>query len=165
MDDNILLEFKGMNGKTELYSDKLIIKRGAFQSVYFQGHIKGEKTIFLSQISSVQLKRAGLFNGYIQFTIPGGNESLKGVQAAYRDENSIVFSANKNSEAEYLKKEIEDLICAQKCQSSNKANNVINEQQNIINSADEIRKFKQLLDDGIITSDEYEKKKSQLLNI
>ena len=34
-----------------------------------------------------------------------------------------------------------------------------------ISSADEIRKYKQLLDDGIISAEEFEEKKKQLLNI
>lgn len=39
------------------------------------------------------------------------------------------------------------------------------EQRATISSADEIRKFKQLLDDGIITESEFEEKKKQLLNL
>lgn len=39
------------------------------------------------------------------------------------------------------------------------------EQRATISSADEIRKFKQLLDDGIITESEFEEKKKKLLNL
>ena len=43
----------------------------------------------------------------------------------------------------------------------------LSEQNNSINNsqADEIYKFKKLLDNGAITQEEYEKKKKQLLNI
>ena len=36
---------------------------------------------------------------------------------------------------------------------------------NSISSADELRKYKELLDTGIITQDEFEKKKKQILNL
>jgi len=35
---------------------------------------------------------------------------------------------------------------------------------NIVNNADAIRKYKELLDDGIITQEEFEAKKKELLN-
>ena len=40
-----------------------------------------------------------------------------------------------------------------------------NSQDTSISSADEIRKFKQLLDDGIITQEEFNVKKKQLLGL
>jgi hypothetical protein len=155
IEESILSEFKGINGKIELFKDRVIIKRGGFQSVYFQGRIKGEKTIYFDQLSSVQFKQSGFFRGYFQFTVPGGSENLKGIQAAYHDENSIVFSQNKNSEAAEFKKHIDLTIKDYKQKP---------EPSSISNDADIIRKFKQLFDDGIITSEEYEKKKIQLLS-
>ncbi len=42
--------------------------------------LKGSKEIPISQITSVQYKKAGLmFNGYIQFAFMGGTESRGGV--------------------------------------------------------------------------------------
>lgn len=53
--------------------------------------IKGDKTLFYPQISSVQLKPPGITTGYLQFSISGGNESTHGVFDAVIDENTIVF--------------------------------------------------------------------------
>ena len=38
-----------------------------------------------------------MFNGFLQFTIPGGNESTGGLFAATKDENSFVFSGLHNN--------------------------------------------------------------------
>lgn len=59
---------------------------------------KGVKRIPLSSVTAVQIKPAGaLVNGFIQFTIPGGNERRSGFGAQTRDaagdENSIIFPA------------------------------------------------------------------------
>ena len=51
--------------------------------------IKGEKTIPLKSITSIQLKKPGMTNGYIQFGILGGIESKSGVFNATKDENSV----------------------------------------------------------------------------
>ena len=57
---------------------------------------KGEKRIPLASITAVQWKPAGpIMSGFIQFTIPGGNEvrSRYGSQTrdAGKDENTVIF--------------------------------------------------------------------------
>lgn len=153
----ILYKFSGLNGKVELYSDKVIIKRRGLYAAFVLRHIKGDKTIFFNQISGIQFKRGGFFKGYIQFTIPGGNENLKGAYGATHDENSVTFTYRQNREAEILKKRLEELIASQsKPQTYNTEK---------ASATEEIRKYKQLFDDGIITEEEYKNKKSQLLGI
>jgi hypothetical protein len=55
--------------------------------------LKGEKRIPLKNIIAVQMKKPGMTNGYIQFTISGGHESKAGVFGATQDENSIMFTS------------------------------------------------------------------------
>jgi len=73
--------------------------------------VKGDKEIYIKNISSIQLKRAGIFaNGYIQFSFLGGQEAKGGLVQAGRDENSIVFYQKKNQEFEEIKNMIEEKI-------------------------------------------------------
>lgn len=58
---------------------------------------KGDKSIPLRQITGVQLKPAGfMVNGYIAFTIPGGNETRSRAGSARidagKDENAVIFT-------------------------------------------------------------------------
>jgi hypothetical protein len=153
---DILMKFEGKNGQIELYHDKIIIKRQGFIAVLTQGFTKGDKTIYLNQITGIQLKLGGLLVGYIQFTLPGGIESKKGVFDAQKDENTVTFNPLLNQSATQLKGKIEGLM--QKSRQS------INQTVQV-SSADEIKKFKQLLDEGIITKDEFDKKKKELLGL
>ena len=156
INSGLLTKFEGKNGQIELYNDKLIIKRQGFIAVLTQGLTKGDKTIYLNQITGIQLKLGGLLVGYIQFTLPGGIESKSGVLDAQKDENSVTFSPSANDSATKLKEKIEELV-----QKSRQSTN----QTVQVSSADELRKFKQLLDEGIITRDEFDKKKKELLGL
>ncbi len=155
MPSEIIMKFEGNNGQIELYRDKLIIKRKGLTALITQGLTKGEKTIYINQITGIQLKLGGLLVGYIQFTLPGGIESRKGVFDAQKDENSVTFSGILNQSATQLKEKIEELM-----QKSKQNTNPV-----FVSGADEIKKFKQLLDEGIITKDEFDKKKKELLGL
>ncbi|MGS0765687.1 SHOCT domain-containing protein [Syntrophomonas curvata] len=151
-----LAQLDGVNGQLTLYSDKIVIKRKGALSKMTQGFFKGDKTIYLKQITSIQVKPASsLTNGYIQFSIPGGNENTKGLISATQDENTVVFAKKHNSVVEKIKDEIERL------QSTIFNENTIAS----ISPADELKKFKALLDEGILTQEEFDKKKAQLLNL
>lgn len=54
-----------------------------------------------------------------------------------------------------------DYMCSQSKEAT-PASTII---ENSTSSADEIRKFKELLDEGMITQEEYEAKKKQLLGL
>lgn len=153
-DSEIIIEFYGSNGQIDLYNDKLIIKRAGFIAVLSHGFTKGDKTIYLNQITGIQFKEAGLLVGYIQFTLPGGIESRRGIMDAAKDENTVTFEAFRNDDARKLKERIEELVQKMRRSTSQAVH---------ISSADEIRKFKQLHDEGIISKDEFEKKKKELL--
>jgi hypothetical protein len=146
----------GTDGQLELYEDKIIIKRKGMLSKMTQGFFKGDKTIYLKQISGIQLKLSGNFvSGYIQFTIPGGNENTKGIWSATKDENTVFFTKKNNELAQKIKAKIEEL------QSSMNSGTVIQQ----TSTADEIKKFKELLDEGVITEEEFNQKKKQLLGL
>lgn len=150
-----LLELKGVNGQLELFEDRIIIKRKGALSKLTQGFFKGDKTIFLNQISGIQVKLGSLFiNGYIQIVLLGSQESKKGIWDATKDENTIIFNQKENEVVTNIRKKIEELL------STYRQPTVIHNQ---LSEADEIKKYKQLLDEGIITLEEFNKKKKELL--
>lgn len=77
----------------------------------------GAKRIPLRAIAAVQVKPAGLLtNGFIQFTMAGGNEvrAQWGRQTfdAAGDENSVIFTRRQAPQFEALRAAIEDAIRA-----------------------------------------------------
>lgn len=125
-----------------------------FLNLITQGS-KGEKSIPIKSITAIQIKPPRLTTGYIQFAYSGSSESKGGIMDAIEDENTITFSSKKDFEqAKELKALIESL--------QNKDNQP---ETSSTSDADEILKFKELLDAGVITEEEFEAKKKQILGI
>ncbi|MDW3214770.1 MAG: DUF4429 domain-containing protein [Ilumatobacteraceae bacterium] len=105
------MEVKGHGGSIVVFDGRsVLIKRKGALSRMTVG--KGEKQIPLSSVTAVQWKPAGrAVNGYIQFTIAGGNESRSsfGTQTfdAAGDENSVLFTRKQMLEFEKLRAAIE----------------------------------------------------------
>jgi len=154
---NYLYYVKGVNGQLEVYSDKVIISRKGALGFLTQG-LAGDKTIPMRAIQSVQFKAGNaLTNGFIQFAVMGGREKQGGVFAATQDENTIMLRMGEQSKTgEMIKAYVENRIL----ELSN-PQPVIQE----VSAADELVKFKGLLDAGAITQQEFEAKKKQLLGL
>lgn len=149
----------------ESHTNKTLkVRGGAIVIVKKQGILsqQREKTLPISNITSVEVKKPGTLSGYIQFSIAGGqalNSSYTltgGAWDAASDENSVLFSGAENYQiALNIKHYVESYSPP------------AGDQQRVPNSsnsaADEIRKYKELLDDGIISEQEFESKKKQLL--
>ena len=151
----------GKGGKTKviLETDKLTISRPGIISKLSHG-FSGDKVIFFSQITSIQLKKAGIGRGYIQFTIAGTPEKKSGMIFGDKvDENTIYFSSsfnNKivNANANEIKKTIEKYLA-----SSTKETII-----KVDDKYDRLAKLKKLLDDNVINQEEFENEKNKLLN-
>lgn len=114
----------------------------------------GEKSIPINSITAIQIKQPRLTTGFIQFAYSGSSENKGGVMDAVQDENTITFSNKKELEQA---KELKELIESLKSENSQPAAQS--------SDADEILKFKELLDAGAITEEEYEAKKKQILGV
>lgn len=123
---------------------------------------KGDKRIPAGSIAAVQWKPAGaLVNGYIQFTIPGGNEQRSRAGSATfnaaQDENSVVFTKKQAPVFEQLRQAVEAAIAQryapQQAYAPSAAPSV----------ADELAKLGQLVQQGLLSRDEYEAQKARLL--
>lgn len=145
-------EYKGYNGTMILTDTGVIIKRGVKGFLLGGGMLRGEKTIPYSSIVAVQLKKAGFVAGYLQLTLTGGSESKAGLFQSTTDENAVNFYNGKNEIFAEAKKLIEKRIVQVKGGPA-------------ISDADDLEKFAQLRDKGIISEEEFNTKKKQLLGL
>lgn len=151
------MEAIGVNGQLELLANKVIIKRKGMLAKMTQG-LKGDKEILIKQISSIQFKNAGaLTNGYIQFSFSGGQENQGGLFDATKDENTIMFNKKQQPNFEKIKLSIEEKI--------ENLHEQVSSAPPQADVAEQIRKFSELKDAGILTEEEFEAKKKQLLGI
>jgi hypothetical protein len=103
------LTLKGVGGQMAVDEHWVTIHRKGTLAKVNQG-LKGEKRIPLKNITAVQIKKPGLTNGYIQFSLAGGNESTRGVFGATKDENSVMFTSRQAEDAYAICNYIEHYI-------------------------------------------------------
>lgn len=161
IDGKLIFEFKrqGCDPITVIVDGNWlsIDRKGIFNTI--KHGLDGIKKIHMKNISSVQFKEgSSVAAGYIQLAIQGSQENKDGFNSANYDENTIMFGASYNDLAKKLVNKIESKI--DELQSS--------QSQTIIHQptqtrAQQIKEFKELLDEGIITEEEFDKKKSELL--
>jgi hypothetical protein len=127
-------------------------------------HRRREKTILIRNVTSVEVKKSGgLFGaGFIQFSIAGGiardsSYTLTGGSwSAAGDENSVMLGSSDELYERALK--IKAYVEAW-------SPNGEQPPQPAVSAADEIRKMKVLLDEGLLTDEEFTLKKKQLLGL
>lgn len=148
-----LFQANGVGGQLSVYDDKVVISRKGLLGTLTHG-LKGDKEIRISQISSIQFKKANmLVNGYIQFAFLGGQEAKGGIYQATQDENTIMFNMSQQKDFEHAKKLIEEQMNKLSAQTNNVA----------IDIPDQIKKLAELKEAGILTEKEFEEKKAELL--
>ena len=115
---------------------------------------QGEKTIYLKDALGVQFKPSSITDGYIQIETASGN--MTNTNSQYGGENTFNFSSKLNAEAEivanYLKQKIDEIKVGGSAPMIQPASPV-----------DDLKKLKELLDMEIITQEEFETKKKELL--
>ena len=122
---------------------------------------KSEEIIPISRIQSFTLKAPGLSYGKITFQTAQPNtlgvNIGAGIGIGLGSERSFFYLKRDAKLAE----EFRDAIIG----FSSSTIPVDHKEQMVVSVVDEIRGLKSLLDDGIITQEEFDKKKQQLLNI
>lgn len=123
--------------------------------------LRGTKEIMIKDITSIQLKEPGfLTNGFIQFAFPGSQESKAGTFDAAKDENSIIFT--KNQKSKFL--QVRDLINnKRKALNNHNANSI--QPKPISSNYDDLERLADLKNKGIITEEEFQLKKNQILGL
>ena len=154
------LILKGKQGKTVLVAGDAIriVKQGLLSG-------RNERTLPIRNISSVEVKKPGGFPGFIQFSISGGmvrDRSLTltgGAFDAAQDENSVLFNGEESYQiALQIKAYVESW-------SAPTERGTGPHPATPRSAADEIQKLKALMDDGVLTKDEFENQKRKLLSM
>ena len=144
----------------DVYDNKVVFSLTQSTSTITSGLLfgmsmtQGEKTIYYKDAVGVQYKPSSVLDGYIQIETAAGHMTSSSSQ--YGGENSIQFSGKtKNEEAEiivsFIKKQIEEAKNAPL--------------GGAVSSAEELKKYKELLDMGIISQEEFDAKKKSLLGL
>ena len=146
---------KEINGPyMRVYEDKVIITRKSYSSAVGKILAADEKTIYYIDVLGVQFKKSSkIIPGYLQFETASSTEKDS-------QENSFAFTLGSNMEmelvAQYVKSRVDEI---------KKQKNAPVVMASPVSAADELKKFKELLDLGIITQEEFDAKKKQLLGL
>ena len=119
--------------------------------------LNGSKEFYYTDITSVQYKKASsLINGFIQFEYAGSHSG----QQNFGNENSFIIVKGKTDieQCEKAYQYIKERVSFYKQQKNNPTITTIS-------PAEELKKFKELLDCGIITQEEFDTKKKELLGL
>lgn len=145
----------------EVYENYLIISfmaAGNVVSNIAKGGANGGKRINFADLTAIQFKEpAGMSVGFIQFAYPGSTELKGGVIAAMNDENSVPVSPQNLQQAREIVEYIE--------QRRTELRAPVAAAVAAPSAMDELRKLKELLDLGIVTQEEFDAKKKQLLGL
>lgn len=123
---------------------------------------KTEETIPISVIQSFSLKKPGIMYGTIEFTTAksasGGINIGLGIIAALGAQKTFYYFSGDFETA----KQFRDIVVNYNKPSTQSESAPAG---TVVSVSDEIRGLKTLLDDGILTQDEFDAKKKQLLGI
>ena len=150
-----IYSIRGLQDLLEVFEDRVTITPKGVLGFLNKG-IKGTKEIPFSSIVAVQFKAAGaVFSGYIQFTLPGGNESRGGILAATKDENTFMFAGKQNNASaiavkDYVDSAVRKLRPAQASLPS-------------ASLADELQKLAGLKERGLLSDEEFQAAKKRLI--
>lgn len=160
------MEYKLKCADGTLFADeeKIMIRKKNFDG--FQTAIMGNRAIFYSDISSIEFKKSGLIGGYMKFILAGTDERKRtgfgyGITKNFKDQNSLALIPGTNKKAieiyNFILKKMED--------ARRNANVVINNSNNTneLNYLEELEKLADLKEKGILSEEEFNSKKQQIL--
>lgn len=150
---------KGHSGQITFDGQFITLTRKGFVARTQVG--KGEKRIPLASVTSVQWKPAVL-EGYIQFSLAGGNETRskfgRQTRDARTDENSVSFTKGQQPGFERLRTAIENAIAERYAPTA-----VVAPVAAAPDLADQLARLADLRDRGVLTDEEFQVQKARLL--
>ena len=158
----LIYDLEGVRGRhIKVFDDKCIISTRATVGSFLTGNVSdGEKTIYYVDCIGVQFKKSGFQIGYLQVETASGLMNNKANN--FFNENSFTFENNRNNVTNELMEEVASYIKQQVEMAKNRKNEPAIVQ---ISPAEELKKFKELLDIGAITQEEFDIKKKQVLGL
>jgi len=156
----IIMQASGYNGQVELLQNAVRIRRKGKMAFLSQG-LKGEKEIQIRQISSIQFKSAGnVTYGFLQFMFLGGAEHKGGYFDANKDENTVTFLKKQQPAFDAIKRAIEQRI--EEVHGGTSATQQPPPQS--VDAVGQIERLAALRDQGVLTEQEFQAKKQDLLS-
>ena len=154
--ETALIEATGLNARVQLFKDVVRIQRIGVRN-FLSGASRVEKDILISQIVSIQFMKAGLLsNGYIELMLMHYDEthdkdSERGIEDAI-----ISFRPGQQKAFEAFREMLEAKMTS---------GGVARAPTVATTDLDQLEKLASLLDKGIITEEEFSRKKKQLLGL
>ncbi|MDE6595889.1 MAG: SHOCT domain-containing protein [Oscillospiraceae bacterium] len=155
---NVVYSFDGNGGKhLDVYEDKAVIKtKAGLGSLLTGGFNNGEKTIYYRDVIGVQFKKqTALQIGYLQLETASyqTGDNFFG-ENSFPFEKRTVTNEKMEEVANYVREKVDE--------ARKNSGTTVNA---ALSPADELKKFKELLDSGIISQEEFDQKKKQLLGV
>lgn len=123
-----------------------------------------QRTIYYSEMTSIDFKNCGWFPGSLEFFVKGSKRRLESIISGSNSETKFSFGNASLPANRLLAKLMETIhVYIQLKINENAGQNQVAEESSF-SAADEILKYKNLLDQGILTQEEFNKKKQELLN-
>lgn len=156
----LVYDLQGVRGRyMKVYENRAVIGVKATIGSFVTGNVSdGEKTIYYRDCVGVQFKESGLQIGYLQLETASGIMNM--AQNNFFNENSFTFDTSVQSNEKM--NEVADYVRSKVEEAKNGGGQTIVKE---VSAADELKKFKELLDMGIITQEEFDAKKKQLLGL
>jgi hypothetical protein len=143
------------NDELELDGDRVIIRRRGLANALAVG-LNGERTIYISTLTSVQMKSAGAFSpGYILFTYAGSKPFMGGIIEATQDPDAFIFDPSSNGQVAAFKANVENIM--------RESRQPIQSPASPVTLADELRKLAELRQQGVLSQEEFDVAKKKLL--
>ena len=157
---DIIYSLDGARGRhMDVFNDRVCIINKATLGSLFTGNVTdGVKEIYYSDVISVQAKAPSVTLGYIQ--LETASVMMNNGRNNFFNENTFTYNESDlpNSLADEVVNFIKNKVSEYK---SNKNAPVVAQ----LSPADELKKFKELFDMGIINQDEFDAKKKELLGL
>lgn len=149
----------GVRGRhLDVYGDRIVISiKPGIGSLLTGNASDGEKTIYYRDAVGVQFKKSGIMIGYLQ--IETASSQMNNQNSNLYSENSFTFDTSKVSNQKM--EEVADYVKQRVAEIKNAASTPVA----TISPADELKKFKELLDMGVISQEEFDAKKKQILDL
>ena len=155
----LVYDLQGIRGRyMKVYDNRVIIGTNETLGSLVTGNVSdGEKTIYYRDCIGVQFKQSGLQIGYLQLETASG--IMNKMQNNFFNENTFTFDLSVQSNEKMI--EVADYVKNKVEETKNGGGQTVKN----VSAADEIKKFKELLDMDIITQEEFDAKKKQLLGL
>ena len=165
----MIIEIKGSNGALQVYDDRVVISRSSAMGRMAQG-FTGDRTIFYSDISSVEYRRPTFFaNGYLRFILPGtltGRKATKGSivggvtsMAGLKDQNTITLRAFSRERVKAYQRAYE-VVMEKLGESKSRTPQAQKDPTRVY----QLAKLAELRQSGVLTESEFEAEKKRILS-